>query len=176
MGAMLTGNMICSEVEAGRIQISDFCYDQLNPNSYNIKIGDSIVVYEDVSVIDLKDPDSYKDTAKIKIPDTGFILRPGFLYLIPTGEKIETDYYIPLITGRSSIGRLGIAVHQEAGFGDIGYSGIWTLQMKVSYPTRIYPNIPMAQVYFLTPHGPISDLYCGKYNRSTDAAPSKWEM
>ena len=88
-------------------------------------------------------------------------------------EHIHTEYFEPIITGRSSMGRLGIAVHQEAGFGDIGFNGTMTLQLKVTYPTRIYPYFPMAQVYFLTPHGEIKDLYNGKYQNATGIAGSK---
>lgn len=176
VGAMLTGRMIYEEVQAGRISITGFNVDYLNPNSYNITIGDKVSMYQNITAIDLKNKETYSGVTTLAIPEEGMVLRPGILYLIPTDEKIRTDYYIPLITGRSSIGRLGIAVHQEAGFGDLGYDGVWTMQIKVTYPTRIYPHIPMGQVYFLTPHGPVSELYRGKYQKSETVAPSKWAM
>ena len=43
---------------------------------------------------------------KIAIPDEGLILEPGKLYLGRTVEYTNTDKYVPMIEGRSSIGRL----------------------------------------------------------------------
>lgn len=173
-GAMLTGAKIKEEISSGAIRVSEFDESKLNPNSYNISTGSYVKMYQDITIIDLKDPDTYKHVTEIKIPEEGMVLRPGNLYLIPTREIIETDRYIPLITGRSSIGRLGITVHQEAGFGDIGYKGVWTLQVRVTYPTRIYPNLPIAQVYFLTPSGRAAVKYHGRYQGSMYSVSSRW--
>lgn len=173
-GGVLTGHEINKQIREGRIYISDYDPNALNPNSYNLRCGDSVKVYRNITMIDLKDETTFSNTETFKIdPDEGFILRPGMLYLVPTKEMVKTDYYEPIITGRSSIGRLGIAVHQEAGFGDIGFGGVWTLQIKVTYPTKIYPNLPIAQVYFLTPHGKIDTLYKGKYQGAVDSVSSK---
>jgi dCTP deaminase len=173
-GGALTGDMIKQEVDAGRIQISDFDVKNLNANSYNIRCGDTFTVYMVPKVIDLHDPDTYKETKTFELGTDGTILRPGNLYLIPTKEIIGSKHYVPIITGRSSIGRLGIVTHKEAGFGDLGYYGVWTMQITVTYPTMIYPNDPIAQVYFLTPVGKTTRQYNGKYQGSKDAVPSRW--
>ena len=172
-GGILTGHEIDRQVRKGRISIDNYSRENLNPNSYNIAIGNTYTVYEDIDVIDLKDPSTYKDTVTFVIPDEGVVLRPGNIYLVPTAESIGTDFFEPIITGRSSIGRLGICVHQEAGFGDIGYHGNMTLQIKVTRPTRIYANLRLCQVYFLTPRGKISELYHGHYSGGGNIA-SKW--
>jgi len=174
-GGILTGYEINRQVRQGNIVLENYDPKNLNPNSYNLYSGDTVTVYKDLDVIDLRDPRTYAKTETFKIDeDKGFILRPGTLYLIPSGVYMESTMYEPLITGRSSIGRLGIAVHQEAGFGDIGFSGVWTLQIRVTYPTRIYPKMPIFQVYFLTPHGKIAELYHGKYQNSKEAVPSRF--
>lgn len=201
-GAILTGAEIEACVDIGRIHIEDFDKSRLNPNSYNLRIGNKIsMIKPNKSKTYIGSPDPVYDehlgyiqhaTAVTRvhewieidlkektelitedIPDDGYVLEPNQLYLIPTMEKIATDYYEPIITGRSSIGRLGVTVHQTGDFGDIGFSGRWTLQVKVTYPTRIYPYFPMAQIYFLTPHGDIRDLYKGKYNNATGVMGSK---
>ena len=174
-GGVLTGDMIKREVHKGKIKISDFDPVNLNGNSYNIRLGGKITVYRAIRVIDLHDPDTYKDTETYEIPEDGITLRPGTLYLIPTREIIGSNYYEPIITGRSSIGRLGIEIHREAGFGDIGFIGRWTMQVSVMYPIIIYPNEPIAQVYFLTPYGQITELYHGKYQGVHDVVPSLWK-
>lgn len=177
MGGILTGHEIDRQVQLGNIKLDNYDPANLNPNSYNLVAGSTVTVYKDINIIDLHDPTTWEKTQTFSIDEeAGFVLRPGTLYLIPSGVAMETDKYEPLITGRSSIGRLGIAVHQEAGFGDIGFKGVWTLQVKVTYPTRIYPRAPIFQVYFLTPHGKIAELYNGKYQNSQIVMPSRFGM
>ncbi|MDE6040205.1 MAG: dCTP deaminase [Muribaculaceae bacterium] len=172
-GGILTGPEIRKQVERGRITISPFDAENLNPNSYNIRSGNTVIMYAVRKWIDLRDSSTWDTTAvTYDIPEDGFMLRPGNLYLIPTQEVIGSNYFEPIITGRSSAGRLGIAIHQEAGFADIGYLGRLTMQVKVTYPTKIYPNIPCAQVYFLTAYGKIQ-RYEGRYQYSKDVQPSK---
>jgi len=57
------------------------------------------------------------------------VLAPGQLFLGRTVERTETHGLVPMIEGRSSIGRLGLFVHVTAGFGDVGFCGFWTLEM-----------------------------------------------
>lgn len=173
-GGMLTGDEIDQEVKNGRIFISRYNRKNLNPNSYNIRCGEQFTCYSPTVGFDLKDPSTYEKTETYPIDEEGVWFRPGTLYLVPSFEVIGSDTYIPLITGRSSMGRLGITVHQEAGFGDIGYKGVWTMQVKVSYPVKIYPKLPIAQVYFLTPVGRIGKLYNGKYQGSIDEVASRY--
>lgn len=198
-GAILTGTAIHGAVMDGKIHIDNFDIKNLNPNSYNLHIGDkistikpnrhrqymgqpdscfdqngigctpSVLVTKTQSWIELDLRDK-PELVTEEIPTEGYVLSPGNLYLIPTLESIYSPEYEFILTGRSSMGRLGISVHQEAGFGDIGYKGKLTLQVKVTYPTRIYPYYPMCQLYFLTPHGPIEKLYDGKYQGAMDVS------
>lgn len=162
-GGILTGEEIKDQVSLRKIIIKPFDADSINPNSYNIRIGDIVQMYDNVDVIDLKNPDTYKTIREYKIPAEGMILRPGNLYLIKSYEIFGSTKYVPIITGRSSMGRLGIQLHHEAGFGDIGYIGQWAFQVKVSFPTKIYPGLKMAQVYFISPEGDYSRQYDGHY-------------
>jgi dCTP deaminase len=78
-------------------------------------------------------------------------------------EYTETDKYVPMLEGRSSIGRIGLYIHVTAGFGDVGFSGYWTLEMHCLQPIRIYPNVEICQIYYHTINGEY-DLYSsGKY-------------
>lgn len=183
MGGFLTGAAIDEDVKNGLISIEPYDPANLNPNSYNLSIGDVMLEcvgndylhnrYDENNLdymIDLKNPIKYQE---VKIPEDGIILKPGKLYLIATKEYIGSDHYIPMITGRSSLGRAGVSVHQEAGFGDIGYHGKWTLQVTVTLPTKIYPNMKMAQMYMVVPSGNTSITYNGKYQNSTEAKGSE---
>lgn len=180
LGGFLTGQAIRDAIKDGTVTIEPYDENNINPNSYNLTIGNTCKVLDvNATTNPFNDYHGYIDTTKpiqykdIEISNDGLLLEPGNLYLIATNETIGSNYYIPMITGRSSMGRMGVSVHQEAGFGDIGYHGKWTLQVTVVKPTMIYPNMKMAQMYMVVPAGRIADLYNGKYQNSTDAAGSQ---
>jgi len=78
----------------------------------------------------------------------GFVLTPGTPYLGATIESTSTDKFVPGIEGRSSVGRLGISIHETAGFGDVGFSGTCTEEISFIHPITIYPGIQICQIYF----------------------------
>lgn len=172
---MLLASEIKSAVKLGTIEISDFRDSALNPNSYNLRIGNTIKqVYPNVynGSSSYIDPDVPMECKAGIIPDEGCILFPGYVYLVPTYETVSTNHYVPIITGRSSYGRLGMSVHREAGFGDIGFSGTWTLQIDVVTPTLLRPYREICQVYFCETVGEPTLLYHGKYQNSAGAVES----
>ena len=114
------------------------------------------------------------ETIEFQIPEEGYVLQPGVLYIGRTVERTATDRFIPMINGRSSGGRLGISIHICAGFGDIGFDGTWTLEITVVEPVRIYPNEEIAQVCFFTPAGKKAKLYRGRYYKQEDATASRF--
>jgi dCTP deaminase len=77
-----------------------------------------------------------------------------------------------MLEGRSSVGRLGIYIHITAGFGDVGFSGFWTLEIQCIQPVRIYPMVEICQIYYHT----ISEDYVtykgGKYQDNEGIQPS----
>lgn len=180
---MLTGDQIQKEVDKGNIYIENFVREKVNPNSYNLTLNNKLEVYELNEYID-KLPDieatsrqglsMYKplgyldskkpnDTREIIIPEDGYILQPGILYLGSTNEKTFTDKFVPMLDGRSSIGRLGMAIHVTAGFGDVGFSGRWTLEIVVTHPLKIYPNMEVCQISYHPVQGDTKYKYNGKY-------------
>ena len=114
------------------------------------------------------------ETIEFQIPEEGYVLQPGVLYIGRTVERTATDRFIPMINGRSSGGRLGISIHICAGFGDIGFDGTWTLEITVVEPVRIYPNEEIAQVCFFTPAGKKAKLYRGRYYKQEEATASRF--
>ena len=98
-------------------------------------------------------------------------MSPHQLYLGRTVERTETHNLVPMIEGRSSIGRLGLFVHVTAGFGDVGFSGYWTLEMFAVHPVRIYPGIPICQIFYHELTGEITE-YASKYQNNHDIQPS----
>lgn len=55
-------------------------------------------------------------------PEEGLLLEPDRLYLGRTNEYTYTEGFVPMLEGRSSVGRLGLFIHVTAGFGDVGFA------------------------------------------------------
>lgn len=231
---MLSGLEIKKQIELGNIVISEFDESRLNPNSYNIRLGNTLKVYkkavassdevkgeifkrmepyhEEVQQITLDmqgenaldekaseerkkrieeltkiqekisnevlrdyslDPKKENETMDITIPENGYILMPGTLYLGETVEYTETTGYVPKIDGRSTTGRLGIVIHLTAGFGDNGFKGKWTLEITVTHPVIVYPNMEIGQLYFEEIQGDSSMKYNGKYQNQQGVQAAK---
>ena len=145
------------------IIIEPFDEKRLNPNSYNLSLHNELITY----TCDELDMRHDNPTQKILIPPEGFVLMPGKLYLGRTREYTRTEGYIPMLEGRSSIGRLGICIHVTAGFGDVGFAGYWTLELFCVQPVRIYAGVQIAQIYYHTISEPYENYTNGKYQNNT---------
>ena len=108
---ILSGREIARQVEQGNIFIDPFDPQKVNPNSYNLSLHNELLVYQD-GVLDMKKPNP---TSILTIPQEGFQLEPGRLYLGRTREFTSTSKFVPMLEGRSSTGRLGLCIHVTAG-------------------------------------------------------------
>jgi len=165
---ILSGIEIENRINKGDIEITPFDKSLINPNSYNLRLYEKLLVYTD-DILDMK---KSLNTTEIIIPADGLVLHPGKLYLGRTFEHTVTHKFVPMIEGRSSIGRLGICIHITAGFGDIGFNGYWTLEIQCIQPVIIYPMIEICQIFYHT----ISDQYVtykgSKYQNNQGIQPS----
>ena len=144
------------------IIIKPFNKSLLNPNSYNLRLADELMIY-DLHELDMKKKNSGH---LIKIPEEGYLLEPNKLYLARTMEYTKTECFVPMLEGRSSVGRLGLFIHVTAGFGDVGFSGYWTLEMFCVQPIRIYSGVEICQIYFHTVLGTADKYDSGKYQNN----------
>ncbi|MDA3880218.1 MAG: dCTP deaminase [Prolixibacteraceae bacterium] len=150
------------------IFIEPFNPSQLNPNSYNLKLHNKLLVYEN-NILDMKTENKARE---ITIPEDGLLLEPNKLYLGRTVEYTRTDKLVPMLEGRSSVGRLGMFIHVTAGFGDVGFSGFWTLEIFCVQPIRIYPGVEICQIYYHDILGEYSKYESGKYQNNQGIQPS----
>ncbi|EPG74458.1 dCTP deaminase [Leptospira fainei serovar Hurstbridge str. BUT 6] len=155
---ILTGKEIKKRIGSD-IVIDPYSEDRLNPNSYNLRLYNELLQYTHLP-LDMKKPN---DAEKLVISESGLELKPGVLYLGRTVEYTETHNLVPMLEGRSSIGRLGMYVHVTAGFGDVGFKGFWTLEISVIQPLIIYPNVEICQIFYHTVEGEITEYKSGKY-------------
>ena len=184
---MLTGPAIRKAVADGDISIDPYNWSFAGPNSYDERLHQDILVYDLASsagefaideqglpyerarVLDVR---SENRVEKFEIIPEGAVLVPDTLYLARTIERIHSDVYSATIHGRSSVGRLGITVHQTAAFIDVGFSGIVTLEITVVHPVRVYAGMRIGQIAFHPLVGEIQ-LYKGKYQGAQDVEASK---
>lgn len=164
---ILSGHEIKKRLDSDII-IEPFDESRLNPNSYNLTLHDELIVYEEV-VLDMRRPNLVR---RLTIPEEGLVLSPNQVYLGRTAERTETHNFVPQIEGRSSVGRLGLFVHVTAGFGDVGFCGFWTLEMFAVQPVRIYPGVPICQIFYHEVCGEITEYSSDKYQHNRDIQPS----
>ena len=164
---ILSGRMIAEKM-GNEIRIDPFDEARLNPNSYNLRLHEDLLVYTSEE-LDMRSPNP---TEAMMIPVEGLLLEPNRLYLGRTIEHTETDGYVPMLEGRSSVGRLGLFVHVTAGFGDVGFKGFWTLEIFCVNPVRIYSGVEICQIYYHTIEGDYDPYASGKYQNNEGIQPS----
>ena len=168
---ILTGKEI--EKRLGRdVVINPYEPSRLNPNSYNLTLSKDILVYTEMP-LDMK---KNNPAVPMTIPPEGLVLEPGKLYLGRTNEYTETKNLVPMLEGRSSVGRLGLFVHVTAGFGDVGFKGYWTLEMHCIHPIRVYPDVSICQIFYHTVEGEITEYAKGKYQENKGIQSSRLWM
>lgn len=164
---ILTDKKILEEIDAGNIVIEPFDINCLGTNSYDVHLGKWLATYKD-EVLDAK---KHNQIESFEIPDEGYVLQPGVLYLGVTQEYTETHTTVPFLEGKSSIGRLGIDIHATAGKGDVGFCNTWTLEISVVHPVRVYKHMPVGQLIYFAVEGDIDRYYnkksSAKYNERT---------
>lgn len=155
---ILTGKQIEDSVGSGEIVIEPFEKNQIGPNSYDFRLGYKCIVYKNTELDSAKD----NEVIEIEIPNEGLMLDPNKIYLINTFETMGSNNFVPIIRGRSSIGRLGIFIDITADLIDLGSINKWTLQLHSVMPVRIFKGMLIGQVTFWVTKGE-RVLYNGKY-------------
>lgn len=154
---ILTGPAIQSAVKHGDVFVEPFNKADLNPNSYNYHLADSLLI------LGL----GGKPVRRVWLLKRGYVLKPGKIYLGATLERIGSDRYVTLLLGRSSIGRLGIFLNVTADLGHLGSCSHWTLELTVVQPVRVYPGMKIGQVSFWLTDQNSSHRYTGRYHRDS---------
>ena len=165
---ILTGNEIKKQQRAGLIVIEPFFQEFINPNSYDLRLGNQLLIYDEEILSPRKENRYHLET----IPESGYVLKKNHFYLGSSMEKIGSTHFVPLIHAKSGVARLGLFVHITADLIDIGSIGNITFQLYPTLDIRVYPEMRIGQVSFWTVKGEI-ELYHGKYQGSQGPQPSK---
>lgn len=152
---ILTGSKIKEEMKTGNIVIKPFSSEQINPNSYNYRLGPTIKVFDKF--------DGNKAVFKeIKIPKEGYVLEPKKMYLANTDEVIGSSKYAMSLIGKSSMGRYGLFLQVSANLGHTTSEHKWTLEIVAALPIKLYPGMIIGQVSFWKNFGTVKK-YNGRY-------------
>lgn len=174
----LVDKTILECIDSGAIVIRPFAREHLGTNSYDVTLGPLLRTYaasdqplcvrEQRAVVD------------VPIPPEGFVLQPGELYLASTIEYTESNEHLPILNGKSSLGRLGLSIHVTAGTGDVLYKGHWTLEMTVVKSLRVYAGMPVGQLLWFevsdTPLVGYAHKASAKYRDIADPLPQSSRM
>jgi dCTP deaminase len=164
---ILSDKEILNEIEKGTIVIEPYDRECLGTNSYDVHLSKHLATYTHL----LLDARKHNTITHFEIPEDGFVLQPGVLYLGSTLEYTETHAHVPFLEGKSSMGRLGIDIHATAGKGDVGFCNHWTLEISCIQPVRIYAGMPVGQLIYFAVQGEIENVYnqklSAKYNQRT---------
>lgn len=162
---ILTGPEIEARRAAGEIRIDPFDRRLVNGASVDLRLGPGVFTY-DAQNGGVLDP--FEENAGVDAvigqgrANDEILIHPGRLYLMHTLERVWTRTLVAAIDGKSSLGRLGVSVHQTAGYGDPGFEGNYTLEVTCELPTRLRVGMPIAQIRF---HETVGETrpYAGHY-------------
>jgi dCTP deaminase len=166
---ILSDKKILASIESGEIVVEPFRRDCLGTNSYDVHLGASLATYNN-EVLDAK---KHNEITHFTIPEEGFVIQPGTLYLGVTEEYTETHNSVPFLEGKSSVGRLGIDIHATAGKGDVGFCNTWTLEISCVHPVRVYAGMPIGQLIYFMVDGDIENYYNKKKNAKYNERTTK---
>lgn len=150
---ILTFQDLLDALNQGDIVINPIAPGAIGTNSIDVRLSKFMCIYEpelegNLEVIDAAKPCNVR---YFEIPENGIVLEPGEIYLGSTMEYTETHKHVPVLEGKSGVGRLGINIHATAGFGDLGYCGHWTLEIFVIQRVRVYAGMPIGQISYHVP-------------------------
>lgn len=180
MSGVLPDWMIRRAVKCGSITIVPFNDDHIQPASYDVTLGDRILIARqpltsgDVATHTTGDPGTWtpyifsRDGEAIDMPSGAFALAD-------TAEIIGLDeWHLARLQGRSSIGRLGLQI-ECAGFVDPGFNGTLTLELfnTAPWPVRLIKGMPIGQLSFESLAERAHTPYNGKYQNQIGPTPTR---
>lgn len=159
---ILSGQEIMKQVKNKNIIIEPFEQKNINPNSYNYRLGHQYKIVSIDETLDYKNRSIDENNPLSYISEKGLLIEPGKIYLATTYEIIGSHKFVTLLIGRSSVGRLGLFLEISADLGNLGTAHKWTLEITSVQPVIIYPYMKIGQVSFWIPEGDMIN-YQGNY-------------
>jgi dCTP deaminase len=183
LSVLLSDRDIKAELEAGRIGLTPWDPEMLQPSSVDIRLDKFFRVFDNHKYPDIDPAADQSDLTREVVPegDAPFILHPGEFVLGSTYETVSlSDDLAARVEGKSSLGRLGLLTHATAGFVDPGFSGHVTLELAnvATLPIKLYPGMKIGQLCFFRLSSPAehpygSSQYGSRYQGQRGPTPSR---
>lgn len=181
---MLPDHLLAKSIANDVLGYTPFDEDLLNPASIDMRLSPEVRVPRTreygFDLLDVREitPDH---TEPVVMDSKGLLLRPHGFLLASTVESVRLpNNMYARIEGKSSLGRIGLAVHITAGFIDPGFSGQITLEVANLSPwtIRLRPDMRIAQIAFSFLHTSCHVPYnrTGHYNEQTGPTESRFRM
>lgn len=142
---ILTKYDILQEIALKNIIVQPFDAAQLNPNSYDVLLGNHFFLLRYHGL----EPYFY---GPVEVPDGNPLLLPaGETILAMTKEVVgANEDIVAQIRAKSSTRRLGVSICDDAGLGDIGYIDHWTLELTANVQPYavVTAGAPIGQIVF----------------------------
>ena len=174
---ILTGQGIKEQRNSGSIVIEPFKEENVQPNSYDLTLGNFYyplykidgIDYEEYNLNDLSFGGFFDDRWLFNMADfyESVTIPGGGSIITHTNECFgAVQDFAPQIATKSTLARYGIDVCGSAGFGDVGYVNKWTLEIfnRTHFPVTLIHGQPVCQVYFTELIGEQVNKYTGTYN------------
>lgn len=148
----LSDSDIKKELEAKNIEISDFEEKRLQPVSYDILLGNKFetIISHKTSFVDPA-RGVFPETHLITIKDgEEFVLHPGKTVLGTSKDYFGSQKYLIQLSGKSSLARIGLVVHNTAGIVNPGHFLHITFELYNAgkVPIILRPGMEIAQILF----------------------------
>ena len=167
----LSDKDIKAELEAGNITVEPFVEDQLQPATYDIRLGNTFIINDSHSTKAI-DPAKgiFPNTQTVEVADgEEFVLHPGVSILGYSKERFGSDQYLIEVNGKSSLARIGLIVHNSASIVNPGHYLNIALELcnLNNVPIVLRPGMAIAQLTFstLTSHTNKNYRETGRYDK-----------
>lgn len=168
---LLADRQIKDRIASGDLQISPYDPERVQPASVDLLLDRYIrIPARPGTTIDVANvPEGH---TKLVDMEDGWLMKPKEFLLASTVERVALPTDLAArVEGKSSLGRLGLAVHITAGFVDPGFQGQITLEVvnEAPWPIVLRPMMPIAQLCLIPmaavptrPYGSAGNHYQGQ--------------
>jgi dCTP deaminase len=160
--------------------VDPFDPGMVQPASIDLRLGDEFIVFDrdETIAIDLDDvPADFGRKVRVAAGERDwFVLHPGEFCLAVTRERVAIPGdMVARVEGRSSVGRLGLAIHVTAGYIDPGFRGPITLEMAnlSPHPMILRPGKSICQLSVMMLTHRAKQPYDGRYQDSDGVVASR---
>lgn len=164
-------------IYSGKIKIlPEFNPMDIRPTGIRLHLGYDILLPKENDVpIDVDAPPNPEYDA-LTLPDSGFVINKDMFILGTTFESIMTsDDIICHLEGRSTIARLGLAIHCTSGMIDNNHDEARSITLELknigAFDLLIRPRIPIGMLVFSILSYPIRQKSQSQYRRQASVEP-----